>query len=580
MKTSRAVSWHDPEAAKVVVVSFYQTFAKRKSKVVTEEAYYNRHKSIRQHDTITWKMKRNCGSKEAIDEGDWDEEGAGDAASDVEDNDTTPEQAAPANGSSGKRPTTHKADLEHGKGVFRLIPTRYRGFCTATPTINRMADILGKRELNEFVRLGFKYWLLAPGSMASMSDRGTPDEFSQVLFQTTAIFTLRRGMDTMLTLPNGTRVFPRDAVPRSRIIHEEIRSGHRRAEVVRETNDILKDIKFVHHDAEDEESAIPSEDDQIPGLGMSISPIRALALLASCFNAWCVLRTLGELRNMDPGVLANSLQPQLTSAGLKLPSKRQAQKVILEKDMGESAKLGLELVEMIKLVSSDGPLFWIYTILVNRPGCLAPSGRSDMTWLSLWGSPLYLRIIELVLQYHREGKRVLVMVGPPWTQLNLAAILSKASFNVVTIRSSTPPAGPNLHLNCSRGVIASPTWNHNIVIQGFGRLNRIGQSNMVIWHYLHVSDSVFPWLEYRCDQKFMHEVMAHIRPEHPKSITLRVLVAMTIISITFGSYPFNHFAWLVEPPQSVDQYYCDRAKRLGIFYSSLAMMVVNTLSNE
>lgn len=71
-----------------------------------------------------------------------------------------------------------------------------------------------------------------------------------------------------------------------------------------------------------------------------------------------------------------------------------------------------------------------------------------------------------------------------------------------------------------------------------------------------------------------------MRPDHPKSITLRVLLAMTIISITFGSYPFNHFAWLVEPPQSVDQYYSDRAKRLGTFYSSLAMLVIQELDNN
>lgn len=72
---------------------------------------------------------------------------------------------------------------------------------------------------------------------------------------------------------------------------------------------------------------------------------------------------------------------------------------------------------MINVVSSDGPLSWIYTTLVNRPDCLAPSGRPEMVWFSLWESPLYLRIVELVLQYHKEGKRVLVMVGSPWTQL-------------------------------------------------------------------------------------------------------------------------------------------------------------------
>lgn len=348
--------------------------------------------------------------------------------------------------------------------VFRLIPTRHRGFCTATPTINRMTDILGfvgmiwdlaglhitrpscvtmgeleepgympgedllswfgsntpdeqKHDLTEFAKLGFRYWLLSPSCMANMSDRGTPDKYSQMLFQATDIFTLRRGMDTMLTLPNGTRVFPRDAVPRSRIINEEIRFGLRRAEVIQETDDILANIKFVHNDAEDDDPAIPGEDDQTPGPGMSISLIRALTLLASCFNAWRMLHTSDQLRDMDPEVLASSLQSHLAAKGVKLPSKRQVQKAILEKDKGESAKLGSELVEMINVVSSDGPLSWIYTTLVNRPDCLAPSGRPEMVWFSLWESPLYLRIVELVLQYHKEGKRVLVMVGSPWTQL-------------------------------------------------------------------------------------------------------------------------------------------------------------------
>ncbi|KLU85687.1 hypothetical protein MAPG_04709 [Magnaporthiopsis poae ATCC 64411] len=71
-----------------------------------------------------------------------------------------------------------------------------------------------------------------------------------------------------------------------------------------------------------------------------------------------------------------------------------------------------------------------------------------------------------------------------------------------------------------------------------------------------------------------------MQPDHPESITLRVLLAMTVISITFGTYPFNHFAWVVEPPQSVDQYYSDRAKPPGTFYSSLAMLVIRELDGD
>lgn len=46
---------HDPETAKIVIISSYHTFAARYSKVITEHVYHNRHRNIRQHDTVVWR---------------------------------------------------------------------------------------------------------------------------------------------------------------------------------------------------------------------------------------------------------------------------------------------------------------------------------------------------------------------------------------------------------------------------------------------------------------------------------------------------------------------------------------------
>ncbi|KLU85688.1 hypothetical protein MAPG_04710, partial [Magnaporthiopsis poae ATCC 64411] len=358
---------HEPETAKIVIVSSYYTFAARYSKVATEGVYHNRHRDIRQYDTVVWRRLKGNRMRAT----------------------PPPAQADSPGGSSGKLPAIDKADLTHNDTYDRRRATdsskprsdstqglspdpntaswllhyhphrqpddRYTwvrrhdlGSGRASKSPRPSCVTLEELEEPDFRKTpdGFKYWLLAPSSMANMSDRGTPDKFSQMLFQATDIFTLRRGMDTMLTLPNGTRVFPRDAVPRSRILNKEIRFGLRHAEVVQETNEIPANIKFVHSDAEDDDPAIPGEDDQTPGPGMSISLIRALTLLASCFNAWRMLpHTSGHLRDMDPAVLASSVQSHLAAKGVNLPSKRQVQKAILGKGMGESAKLGSELVE-------------------------------------------------------------------------------------------------------------------------------------------------------------------------------------------------------------------------------------------
>lgn len=55
---------------------------------------------------------------------------------------------------------------------------------------------------------------------------------------------------------------------------------------------------------------------------------------------------------------------------------------------------------------------------------------------------------------------------------------------------------------------------------------------------------------------------------------LRMLVAYEIISILFATHPFNHFSWAAGAPASVEDFYSDRAKRIGAFYSALVALLL------
>jgi hypothetical protein len=74
-------------------------------------------------------------------------------------------------------------------------------------------------------------------------------------------------------------------------------------------------------------------------------------------------------------------------------------------------------------------------------------------------------------------------------------------------------------------------------------------------------------------RKFCEQLRLEARvPSHIKSLELSRMVAYEIIRLMFGQ-PFNRYAWIIHPPQSVVDYHSDENFELGKVISAVVSIV-------
>ncbi|KAI6466191.1 hypothetical protein MCOR17_004880 [Pyricularia oryzae] len=469
-----------------------------------------------------------------------------------------------------------------------------------------------KASLQEFESMGWKWWLVHPRVLELITPTTTPDAKSSLIFQNTGIFTVRRGMDSGLTLPNRTVTYPREKIPPHSIITEELQFGHRFGDVMENTEAILKNIStpFVGEDT-DNIGPAPSGDDsdgngadsgREASASLDMGLIRLLQFLAIDYLSWSMIHAEDDTRDADSAELGKLLALK----GVNFEAKhRQVRQSIKKSLSGGEARLGSVTVDALIQYSGDGPLSWVYSKTCTDPRTLPPSGRAEMIHFMLSESPLIARVVEICMEEKKRGQRVLVMTPNPWIQALIAAILEKASFGVTTIRAglsqaerdkavtdftdssssldvcvlsiNISSAGLNLHHNCCTGIIIPLMWNANTQLQICGRLIRLGQSKPVTWRILEVRGTLFDWVKDRMFRKMSLEYITRMRlPEIIVSPVVKQLLAYEAMAVMF-SWPFNCFAWIAEPPQKINDFCSDRTRRMGEFYSRLASMLVSDI---
>lgn len=62
-------------------------------------------------------------------------------------------------------------------------------------------------------------------------------------------------------------------------------------------------------------------------------------------------------------------------------------------------------------------------------------------------------------------------------------------------------------------------------------------------------------------------------------LVLQELCAFEAVRLIL-SQPFNRYSWIVEPPQRVEDFNSDRARRLGQFYSGVVHLLMTPMPNE
>ena len=72
---------------------------------------------------------------------------------------------------------------------------------------------------------------------------------------------------------------------------------------------------------------------------------------------------------------------------------------------------------------------------------------------------------------------------------------------VLVLNTNISSAGLNCHINCYIGIITGFLWNAAGLLQGMGRLFRLGQPFAVIWYLLHMAKTINDWIQERILRK-------------------------------------------------------------------------------
>ncbi|KFA56134.1 hypothetical protein S40293_00104 [Stachybotrys chartarum IBT 40293] len=258
-------------------------------------------------------------------------------------------------------------------------------------------------------------------------------------------------------------------------------------------------------------------------------------------------------------------------------------KRLLEVPLSASISKGRPEVKAIVDADVDGGL--TYMLARTGPAHIWSFGGPE-PWLR-WicgGSPAIFRIVDLSLKYAKMKERVLIATDSVPIRLFLNAVLHKTGLQTQVIhgyqrnqaggsrnsRSWTEPtakrvrrysnwndpsskiqvlianvasldSGINLHICCSKMIIASLNPNVQTTIQAIGRLNRRKQKHPVTTHILTIRDSFNDTQQLLCFSKWA-KFLPHAG--FPNG-ALREIFAHELTKACF-KLPFNRYAWVVK----------------------------------
>ena len=151
----------------------------------------------------------------------------------------------------------------------------------------------------------------------------------------------------------------------------------------------------------------------------------------------------------------------------------------------------------------------------------------------------------------------------------------RSGMHCLVLSISLSVAGLNLHKCCCRGLIMQYPWNWPTILQVIGRLFRIGGEKTVDWTILHVTGTMYDVAEDKMNRKFCEQLRLESQiPSFVKGIRLQRMIAYEIIRLTFGQ-PFNRFAWVMNPPEKVQDYDSKLNQVLGSIFSTIVSEVTS-----
>lgn len=279
---------------------------------------------------------------------------------------------------------------------------------------------------------GWKWWCLSPVKQQynTATDTDIGREAVQGMLD---CISMRRGMDTILELPNHADgspwlVCPRDGIPAHHIEYHEL--GH--AALKPYMDDIMnahfKDLAISVQEAGPVETmvAVPhggevsvSEDagggDEGAGVHLNNGLLRILNIGSMDVLSFQALQVPDEVAMQPDEVALEDLRlgGELTSTKARKVTKERSRK-----EDGKLLQLGSAHSEALLHGTGDWGLGYLQVLgLGADPFDVIPVERKAVLSRVLARSPVWTHTLHLCAQRANEGERVLVMVSTPWAQL-------------------------------------------------------------------------------------------------------------------------------------------------------------------
>ncbi|KAH6661462.1 P-loop containing nucleoside triphosphate hydrolase protein [Plectosphaerella plurivora] len=284
--------------------------------------------------------------------------------------------------------------------------------------------------------------------------------------------------------------------------------------------------------------------------------------------------------------------------------------------------LGLtsDLVQTVIASDIHGGLDYLYNTRTNEKFRMSrlPSERSTALEFFCAASPTALHCLRIISDAVLGGPKrtkVLVMVDIPFIQMEIAAVVAMAGFNVhsmlaghtdeqrartcrefndaksaidvLVVSMSLAGAGLDLHRACHTGIFATIHFNYNIHGQGTGRLTRPGQDEVVTWTWVKPVGSYLDYKEMQMLKKYFEQLSAEARlPEHIRGHVRQACIGEMVRN--YLNQPFNRLAWIFQHKRLLKEkepltrafFNADKTIRVAFFLSNVAALAIRMTPEE
>ncbi|KAG8161683.1 hypothetical protein KVR01_008670 [Diaporthe batatas] len=478
-----------------------------------------------------------------------------------------------------------------------------------------------KHELTQaFTVNKWKWWYISPIDQLDNTKEDESTRGREVVKGMLKCIYMRRGMDTILQLPDHSDgspwyVSPRDGIPPHHIETHALSYAALKPMVDKFMNDHFQDLAVssgaagpqsmavtLSHGAQ-VQATLADEGGDDDGGNLDISLLRILNIASADFLSVMAMIREDAVAQMPADVVLE----ELVNIGEASGGPQRARKHIRDASHSQGVlTFGSAHTEAIMQGTGDFGLSYLQLLaLGDDPYDFIPVERKSVLSRVLARSPVNTHVLALCCRRATEKERTLVMVSTPWQQLTLFAIMKKASLNVLSVRAGMTAAekasafsafndpttnvnvlllntmvgaaGLNLHHSCNFGIQVQVPWSYGSSGQYLGRLVRLRQTKPVTWVILTVNDTAYNFLEHRACLKEVQALSATLKFGGPHLNTpfSRKLLSYEVLRV-FWSQPFNRMTWEHAHPQHIQDFTSENSRTFGQFYSLLSSLLLET----